>query len=282
MAKQSTKKGRIILLAYLVSSIVIISMLFSNKLFTNIQNFIFSTSPHVIPTPIPIPLQSLETPILVYHYVEYVTDHRDTIRKSLNTNPHILIKQIETLRNAGYTFITPKELVDILDGKVTPPEKSVVLSFDDGYRDFYTDVFPILKKYRVKAVAYIVSGFLDKPNYMLVEQLKEIARSGLVEIGSHTINHTKLKTIPLEVAKSEIEGGKKALEKLLNIPIVSFAYPDGQFDDHVALLVEKAGFRSAVTTIHGINVNHENKYFLYRIHPGENVGASLLNFLKRN
>ena len=116
---------------------------------------------------------------------------------------------------------------------------------------------------------------------MLTWQVKEIAKSGLVEIGAHTVNHTSLKNIPLELAKSEIEKGKSALEKLLNIPIISFAYPDGRFDYQTIKLVEKAGFRSAVTTIHGNSVNQENKYFLYRIHPGQNVDKSLLNFVEK-
>jgi len=282
MAKRTRKKGRNALLIYLILSIVILGILYKQKPFVNIQKLIFADNEKsVVPTPIPIPFKSLEVPILVYHYVEHVTDIRDTIRKSLNTNPHILIKQIETLKNAGYTFITPGELINMLDGRIPPTKKSVILSFDDGYRDFYTDVFPILKKYQAKAVAYIVSGFLDKPNYMFTWQLKEITKSGLVEIGAHTLDHATLKGITLEVAKTEIEESKKALEKLLNISIVSFAYPNGQFDDQSAKLVERAGFKSAVTTTHGYDVNHENKYFLNRIHPGENVDDYLLNFLKK-
>lgn len=281
MAKKKAKKRRIVLLAYLILSIVIINTLYSNKPFANIQKLIFSNKQIVTPTPIPIP-QSIKVPILVYHYVENVTDHRDTIRKSLNTNPQLLAKQIETLKNAGYKFITPKELMDILDGKLRPPRKSVILSFDDGYRDFYTDVFPILKKYRVKAVAYIVSGFIDKPNYMFVEQIKEIAKSELVEIGAHTVGHIPLQGVSLELAKKEIEESKKTLEKLLKVPVVSFAYPDGQFDHQAINLVKGAGLRSAVSTIHGNDANQENKYFLYRIHPGQNVDSSLLNFLEKS
>ena len=281
MAKKRTKKRRIILLAYLILSIVILNIFYSNKPFANIQKIIFSNKPIISPTPIPIPLQSLTTPILVYNYVENVTDHRDTIRKSLNTNPLLFTKQIDTLRKAGYTFITPKELMDILDGIAPPPKKSVILSFDDGYRDFYTDVFPILKKYRVKAVAYIVSEFLDKPNYMLTEQVREVVRSGLVEIGAHTMHHVPLKGKSLFQVKNEVDGGKKKLEKLLKIPIVSFAYPDGQFDDQAIKLVKMAGYRSAVATLHGNNVNQENKYFLYRIHPGQNTDDSLINFIEK-
>lgn len=233
------------------------------------------------PTPTLTPLKSILAPILVYHYVEYVTDEKDTIRKSLNTPPYLFIKQIETLKNAGYTFITASELIDMLDGKIKLPQKPVLITFDDGYRDFYTDVFPILKKYNVKTTAYIISGFLDRPNYLFTWQLKQVARSGLVEIGAHTVRHFALKGLNPTIAKYEIEESKKELEGLIGIPVVSFAYPDGSFDDQAIKLVKEAGFKSAVTTIRGFEVNSDNKYSVYRIHPGDRVDNFLLNFLEQ-
>ncbi|MBI4096719.1 MAG: polysaccharide deacetylase family protein [Candidatus Levybacteria bacterium] len=260
-------KKRIVLLSILLLSIVIVS---ANN-----------TKPdNEIVIPIATPLRSLYAPILVYHYVEYVTDERDTMRKSLNTPPHLLIKQIETLKNAGYTFVTMSELMEIMDGKIKLPNKPVVLSFDDGYRDFYTDVFPILKKYDVKAVVYVVSGFLDQPNYMFTEQVREISKSGLVEIGAHTVHHYALRGLDNLTAKYEIEESKKDLETLLNIPIVSFAYPDGSFDDQAQKLIREAGFRSAATTLYGYEINQGNKYSMYRIHPGNKTDTFLINFLK--
>lgn len=227
------------------------------------------------------PLQSMHVPILIYHYIEYVQDERDTIRKALNIMPFTFIKQIETLKNAGYTFITASELIDILDGKIKQPQKPVLISFDDGYRDFYTDVFPILKKYNVKAVAYIVSGFLDKPNYMFTWQLQEIAKSGLVEIGGHTVNHASLEGFDYQFVKYEVEESKKELEKLINTPIVSFAYPNGSFDNQAIKIVKEAGFKSGVTTIHGYEINQNNKFSLYRIHPGNKTDNFLLDYLEQ-
>lgn len=235
----------------------------------------------VLPAPIINPLKSVLAPILVYHYVEYVTDEKDTIRKSLNTPPYLFIQQIETLKNAGYTFVTASELINILDGKINLPQKIVLITFDDGYRDFYTDVFPILKKYNIKATAYIISGFLDKPNYMFAWQLKQLARSGLVEIGAHTVRHFTLKGLSPILAKYESEESKKNLEKLINIPVASFAYPDGSFDDQAIRTVKEAGYKSAATTKHGFEVNQQNKFFLYRIHPGNKTGSSLLNLLEQ-
>src|SRR3989344_9317567 len=197
-----TFKKRVILLICLILSISFVSA-FSNR---DIASFAVDTDLTAPPTI--TPLESIDVPILVYHYVEIVLDEKDTIRKSLNTPPYLFIEQLETLKNAGYTFITASELIDILDGKIALPQKPVLITFDDGYRDFYTDVFPILKRYNVKATAYIVSGFLDKPNYMFIDQLKEIARSGLVEIGAHTVHHYSLKGLEALTVKYEIEESK--------------------------------------------------------------------------
>ena len=264
-------KKRIILLSLLVLSVVlIINFNYNNKI---------SQTSSVIP--LPTPLTSLTAPILIYHYVEYVRNEKDTIRKSLNIPPYIFTRQIETLKNAGYTFITASELMDILDGKINLPKKPVLITFDDGYRDFYTDVFPILKKNNVKATAYIVSGFLDKPNYMLTWQLKQVARNGLIEIGAHTVHHYSLRGLDPELAKYEIEESKKELEKIIGIPVVSFAYPDGSFDDQAIKIVRDAGFKSAVTTMHGFATTPENKHSIYRIHPGDKTDNYLLNFLEQ-
>lgn len=225
------------------------------------------------------PQKTLRVPILLYHYVEYVKDEGDTIRKSLDIVPYIFEQEIKTLKDAGFSFITTKDLADALDGETVLPPKSVILTFDDGYRDFYTDVFPILKKYQVKAVAYIVPNFLDRPNNLTTWQLKEIAKSGLVEIGAHTMDHSYLAGLSLQRVKFEVEQSKKILEKNLGVKIVSFAYPYGAFDNQAIDVVKKAGFRSAVTTISGTYAMDINRFFLYRIRPGGRVGQSLLSLL---
>lgn len=219
-------------------------------------------------------------PILMYHYVEYIQDKNDKMRISLNTLPETLESEIKTLISAGYNFITPSDLADILDGIKEPPKKAVILSFDDGYRDFYTYAFPILKKNNVKAVEYIVSGFLNNANYMTKTQLQEIYKSGLVEIGVHTIHHLALKGVRSDLAKKEIEKSKLDLEEQIGFPITTFAYPYGSFDLNALKLVREAGFRTALSTLPGSSVSDQERYFVYRIHPGGRTGQALLNVLQ--
>ena len=225
--------------------------------------------------------QSVRVPILLYHYVENVSDKRDTMRVSLNIPPHIFASQVQTLKNADFTFMTVGQLGKVLDGKMNLPNKPVILTFDDGYRDFYTDVFPILKKHNVKATQYIISGVIGKPNYMFGSQIKEIMKSGLVEIGAHTVHHTALAgKLPL-VVQYEVKKSKTDLERNYKIKIVSFAYPNGEFDEQAISVVKNAGFETAVSTVAGINQSQSNRYFLYRLRPGFKVGEELLQHLEQ-
>ena len=221
--------------------------------------------------------KQIRVPVFLYHYIEYVKD--DPGRQKLTIPPNIFISQIETLKNAGYTFITPNDLIDDMLGKIKLPEKLVILTFDDGYMDFYTDVFPILKKENVKAIAYIVPDFLNRPNYMFTFQVKEIAESPLVEIGAHTMNHVWLKGIAKETAEYEISQSRKSLADMLHLSINSFAYPYGALDQQAVNLVKDAGYTNAVSTIPGIVQAEQNKFFLYRLRPGYRTGEELIKFL---
>ena len=229
-----------------------------------------------------VPIESsIRVPILLYHYVEYVQDKKDTIRKSLTIPPHIFAKQVETLKNAGYTFMTMSQVAEVMDGKIKLPDNPIVLTFDDGYRDFYTDVFPILEKIEVKAVAYIVSDFIDKPNFMTTPQIMDIAKSGLVEIGAHTVHHAYLNGLPFDTAFFEINKSKENLENLLHTHIVSFAYPYGAVDNQAKEIVKNAGFKTGIATKPGIEIDQSNRFEIRRLRIGQRIDDELLNFLKQ-
>ncbi len=227
-----------------------------------------------------LPATTFRVPILLFHYVEYVKDPGDTIRKSLDTTPSLLDEEIKTLSDSGYTFLTMSDLENIIAGKTSSPAKPVVLTFDDGYRDFYTDAYPILKKYHARAVAYIVTGFLDKPNNMDWSQVKQIASDGLVEIGAHTVDHPNLNSLPQAAALYEIKTSKMILERFLGKKVGTFAYPYGAFNLQTIDLVKQAGFDSAVSTVAGVDASNVNKFFLYRVKAGGRVGKALTDFLE--
>lgn len=235
----------------------------------------------IIKLPVAQALTNVSLPILIYHYVEYVKDPGDTIRQSLNILPATFEAQIKTLKESGYTFITPNQIDDLEKGRLAV-EKPIIVSFDDGYEDFYTDVLPIIKKYNVRAVAYVVSGFVDHKNYLTSRQLGAVIESNLVEVGAHTVHHLALAKIDPVGAKDEVVLSKDYLEKNFGIKVSSFAYPYGSFNGDVERYVQFAGFSNAVTTVEGTNLNLEGKYVLKRIHPGVRVGKDLIEFIEKD
>lgn len=229
-------------------------------------------------TPVP---QTYTVPVLLYHYVEYVQDKRDTIRKSLDVTPYTFEQQIITLQQAGYTFMTARELGDVLDGKKAMPAKPILLTFDDGHWDFYTDVYPLLKKYQVKATAYIIPGFIGGADFLSHDQLSEIAKSSLIDIGAHTVHHMWLRGMPLTRVQYEVQASKSMLEHDYHVKVVSFAYPYGAFDAQAETVVKNAGFTTAVATVPGNTLNQANRYFIFRLHQGSLTGTSLLRYLQQ-
>ena len=225
-------------------------------------------------------IAAIRVPVLLYHYVEYV--HNDPGRQNLNIPPNVLTAQIETLKNAGYTFMTPNDLTDAILGKRKLPPKVVILSCDDGYMDFYTDVFPILKKEQVKAVAYVVPNFLNRPNYMFTFQLQDVAKSSLVEVGAHTTDHVWLAGMNKKQAANEVAQSRKTLQDMLHVSVNSLAYPYGAFDQQTIQIAKDAGFTNAVSTVPGILQTQDSQYFIYRLRPGYRTGQTLLDFLAQD
>ncbi len=221
----------------------------------------------------------IRIPILMYHYVENVQDQRDTIRQSLNVSPSIFEEQLKTLQNAGYIFITATELGDILYQSNQIPSNIILLTFDDGHWDFATTVLPLLKKYNIKATAYIISNFIGNSDFMSKTQLQEVINSTLVDVGAHTMNHVSLRGLPMEDVEKEVLGSKTWLETAFKLKVTAFAYPNGAFDEQAAKVVERAGYTTGVSTIAGNEQSQSNRYYLYRLRPGQRVGKALLDWL---
>lgn len=279
--KRKKTKSRFLSLGHLLGSLLGLLILG----FFYIRPYVVAPNPNAIPDMTELPPEmrhvlgsktdkdstssnALRIPILMYHYVEYVQDPNDKIRISLNIIPSVFEEQIKTMQDAGYTFLTASDLDNIMDKKATLPRKAVLLTFDDGYRDFYEDAYPILKKYHVKATQYVIAGFLDRPNHMYTTQLQEIAKDNLVEIGAHTMDHMWLRGGDTKTVNYEVAESRKKLQSLTGLPITSFAYPYGAFDAQAIQIVRDAGFTNALSTISGNEVLDENRYFLYRLRPG--------------
>lgn len=214
----------------------------------------------------------VKLPIIMYHYIEYVKDAGDLIRKKLDITPANFESQLKSLKEAGFTTYFVRDIPGLFHTKSRLSSKDVILTFDDGYEDFYTDAFPILKKYQMKATLYVVNNFIGLKGYLNEGELREIIDSGVVEIGAHTLDHVYLKRAPLSYARREILESKKLLEDKFGIKVDTFAYPYGAFSKEVADLVKEASYTAAVSVIPGVYQSEENLFYLSRIRPGVFVG----------
>lgn len=224
--------------------------------------------------------EKIRLPIIMYHYVEYVKDVGDFIRKRLDINPNVFEQQLKSLKDDGYHTYFVKEVPDILAGNIYLSPKSIILTFDDGYEDFYYDVFPLLKKYQMKATIYIVFDFIGRRGFLNESEIREVLGSGLVELGSHTLDHYSLKNLSSAVAKEQIFASKEKLENLFGVKVETFAYPYGAFSKETVELVKEAGYKAALAVIQGVFQSDENLLYLSRIRPGALTGPNMIKVLE--
>lgn len=228
-----------------------------------------------------------ETPILMYHRLIEQDEEKGVHGTYFDVG--LFEKQLQYLRLKGYKTITFRDLE-----KLTPKDKKfkkyIILTFDDGYEDNYRLLFPLLKKYNMKAVVYMVSHLeynkwdVEETNekkifLMTKDQILEMHKSGLVEFGGHTMHHVKLNHLTREKQKQEIGGNKSYLEELLQTELCSFAYPFGFFDEDSKKIVQELGYRYAVATNSGPFYIEEDHYEIRRI--GMFPGASISKFKRK-
>ncbi len=233
----------------------------------------FSTvfGPPLIQAPGP---SSVKVPILTYHYIQVNPDPRDLLGFALSVTPTDFAAQMDWLASNGFHPVTPADVYAYLSGTRGLPTRPVILSFDDGYADFYDTALPILRAHDFTAVAYIVSGFIGRPGYMTAAQIGEVDRIG-IEIGSHTVDHANLARSAPGNVNFELVASKQTLEQLLGHPVLSFCYPSGQFNSSVAAAVQAAGYNNATTTAFGYvhYLFDRYRWSRLRISGGENLST---------
>jgi peptidoglycan/xylan/chitin deacetylase (PgdA/CDA1 family) len=207
---------------------------------------------------------AINVPILTYHYIRVNPDRYDRLGFALSVTPADFAAQMDWLERSGYHPITTEDLYRYLQGARGLPSRPVILTFDDGYADFFTTALPILRSHDFKAVAYVVSGFVGQGGYMTAGQVREADRSG-IEIGSHTVSHANLATASYGASWAQITQSKQFLEQVVGHPVVSFCYPSGKFNSSVAGQVAAAGYHDATTTYFGFRHYMGDRYVWTRL-----------------
>ncbi len=210
-----------------------------------------------------------QIPILYYHRV-------NDIERKIDPSPttSFFEDQIKYILQRGYYIASLTEIISWCQGNIMLPKKSIAITFDDGYLDNYDNAFPILQKYNAKATIFLIYNYIgkskyfsynrEKPqkilpedynpakdikhSYLTKKHVKEMHASGLIEFGSHSLSHVSLTFNDLAQAQEEIKKSKVLLEKLLNIPVDTFCYPYGHFNETIKKMTREAGYKGAVTT----------------------------------
>ena len=203
--------------------------------------------------------------------------------------PEQFSKHIKYLCSAGYTFVNLSDIHAHLVGKEALPDKTVALTFDDGFQNNYEHAFPILLKNKIPGTIFLVSGRIGETNEWMVkrgfparimlswDQVEEMDKNG-IEIGGHTCSHPRLTEIEEENAVKEIAGCKKEIEEKLGKEIRHFAYPYGAMSNSVRKLVEQSGFKTACSIVPGINYAATDPFVLRRV---EIKGTDTVRELRR-
>jgi peptidoglycan/xylan/chitin deacetylase (PgdA/CDA1 family) len=172
--------------------------------------------------------------ILMYHRVN------DAVHKELSVTQADFLWQMEYLKKKGWEVISLDEAVyRMKSGSIHKRNRLVVLTFDDGYEDFYINAFPVLSRYGYAAISYLVPGYIDsgdvfwwdgdlgESKLMSWEQIKVLKKSELIQFGSHTMRHIDLNLLDRWEVVEELRKSKEILQQRLAQEVRHFSYPRG-------------------------------------------------------
>lgn len=190
-------------------------------------------------------------PVLMYHSVS--ADPPATTRR-LSVRPDALAAQLAFLRSEGFATVTFSEVAAAVRNGTAPPQRTVALTFDDGYADFHDVVLPLLGRYGCTATVFVTTGWLDdagewragRPLDRMLSwgQVAEAAAVG-VEVGAHSHSHAQLDQIADRALEWELRTGKALLEDRLGRPVPALAYPFGYWSRRVREAARAAGYEAA-------------------------------------
>jgi peptidoglycan/xylan/chitin deacetylase (PgdA/CDA1 family) len=215
-------------------------------------------------------------PILMYHSISDEDETKVRAYYRTTTSPFVFTQHMQYLRDLGYSTINVPDAVRLLqNGGLT--KKYVVVTFDDGYADFYTHAFPVLSRHGFTATVFLPTRYIGtspvqfkQKDCLTWSEVRELRKYGIC-FGSHTVTHPQLSSLDASAVKSEIVNSKRALEDNLGEVVDSFAYPYAFPEDNVSFVrmlrdtLVDAGYHHGVSTRIGTAGPQEDRYFLRRL-----------------
>lgn len=224
--------------------------------------------------------RSVDLPILTYHRVNPLRPGAGAVETDLTIEPADFAVQMRAIHAAGYHTVTQRQLFEALFKGAKLPSRPVLLTFDDGYVDGVKHILPVLERHRMKGTFYMITSRFEEPGFMNQAQLRELDRAGM-DIGSHTVDHVDLTTLPPGALAGELRRSKAKLERVLGHPVQFFCYPSGANNPTVAAAARRAGYVTAVTTRFGTSASARAPMTIPRLHVGRGSSpASVVALLR--
>lgn len=207
-----------------------------------------------------------QIPILMYHYLSTPPADADIYRTDLSVSPELFAAHLDAMRAAGYQTITLYDLLANLTRGTALPEKAVIITFDDGYRDNYTNAFPLLAERDMTATFFIVTDFIDDglPAYVTWEMVREMYAAGM-QIESHGRNHFSLQNRDQDFLVWQALGSAETIEYELGVRPRFVSYPAGEYDQLTMDIFHSAHYWAGVTTVQGASHSSDNLFELQRV-----------------
>jgi peptidoglycan/xylan/chitin deacetylase (PgdA/CDA1 family) len=234
-------------------------------------------------------LPGLGVPVLMYHWVH--PDPGDRLRL-YGVTPEAFHLQVRWLKGAGYAAVSLEDLLAHVAGARRLPARSVVITFDDGYRDNVEHAGPILEAAGWTATIFLVTDRAgdvnrwdlshgDPPRPLLSWEEARRLDGGVFTFEPHSRTHPDLTRVSPEIAREEIAGAGRRLADELDRPATVFSYPHGAFNEELEEMVREAGYAGAVTDLQGLNRTGGDPYRIRRtmITSREFLAAFAFKFL---
>lgn len=225
-------------------------------------------------------------PILMYHSISNYASPRF---RPCVVSPQMFGEHMNFLEQQHYTAVTVSQFVQAMMHRGEGlPSRPVLVTFDDGYADFYTHVFPVLQRHGLTATLYVATAFIGSTSGWLQdigegtrpmlrwEQLTEMSESG-IECAAHSHTHRPLDMLPSSQIRDEVVRSKNLLEDHLSLHVSSFAYPFGYYTTRVRHIVQEAGFASACAIGRALSSLDDDPYALARLTIWPDTGIQALD-----
>ena len=215
-------------------------------------------------------------PILMYHSIADEAEAGVHPYYRTATTAMVFASQMENLHQSGFSVIDPNEAVRRFR-EPGAAKKSVVITFDDGFRNFYTTAFPILNHYGFTATVYLPTAYIGQTRLsfkgkecLTWSEVRELQKHG-ISFGSHTVTHPQLHDCDAHAVRKEVGDSKQTIEQELGCAVQSFAYPyafpetDGGFKGRLREELRQAGYENGVCTTVGRPGPDSDPFFLKRL-----------------